>query len=573
MAPKDYLFVNKDSRSPSLSRNTGAEASLASRVNKHVQQQRFWKLSGPRRSWYRPFVRSDSSSSAPSPTHSETLPIEETADDRKRLSSDHQAPRTLKRSISARVSPVAAEQGPRSLTQELPTSANDVRLMRGKWPMPPELLTLISEPGNAVDAFNIVAVPLTPILVEVLQRHIKWALAASVTHFAVQEGVKRLLSVILQDKMRAAAFLAMATAQQKHVNALIFPNEQGPELYLYRATKMIREFIETHRGGLPPYILVDIVRLAMCEWISRNHDGARIHLSYASKLWDNFRPQEPVDHHVQEACSSEDIFFAIDVDEKPLLTLNWLPPLPAGPQPLPMRSDKDVSCRNTGFETSNLPESDCIWQLEHQLLKTSSPLTDILQTYIVGLKSIPDFSHLDFGSALTGPVWIMKRRLHAALHRLQSLDGSLPLVDDSIRRTLIIVLLLASTTLERRVARINTSRLAERLRESLESIEESRSSASTPQSNIDAREQLQSPGLWLWMYVAGLAAAKESPSLDRTRQRFTKRALVLAVRLCGPLASSHQIQKIMSAYLFFDNALGGTVENLAAMIASHSDVT
>ena len=43
MAPHEYLFVNKDLSSPSLSRNTGCEASLASQVNKHVQQQRFWQ--------------------------------------------------------------------------------------------------------------------------------------------------------------------------------------------------------------------------------------------------------------------------------------------------------------------------------------------------------------------------------------------------------------------------------------------------------------------------------------------------------------------------------------------------
>lgn len=574
MASKDYLFVNKDSRSPSLSRNTGNEAPLASRVNKHVQQQRFWKPSGPRRSWYRPFVRSDSSSSAPSSARSETPILESTTSARTRISSDRQSPKLPTRSTLARISHFDTKQGPRASSQELVSSGDDSRLATGRWPLPSGLLTLIAEPGNAVDAFNTIVVPLTPILAEVIQRQMKWAIAASVTDYTVQEGVKRVFSVVLQNKMRATAFLAMATAQQKEVNALVFPRDQSPELYSYRATKMIREYIENHQGVLPSYTLVDIFRLAMCEWISGNHDAARIHLAYASKLWSNFEPRDSVDHHVQEVCSSEDIFLAIDIDEKPLLALDWLPGLSLDQQPSPsgsqLLSNNSDNRPNAASEATDSETKDDTSQLECDLRLTGSSLVEILHFCTVSLRLVPGSIDRDIGSALKGSLWTVKRRLHATLHRLQSLDLPTPSTDDCIRRSLIIVLLLASTTPERRVARTNTGKLAERLKTSLQNLEISKNSEDVRTPSAATRAQFQDSGLWLWMYTAGFAAAREAPSHDCIKEWFLKRALPLATRICGPRASLNDIQVILSGYLYFNYALGEAVEALSAAIASYA---
>lgn len=440
--------------------------------------------------------------------------------------------------------------------------------------MPPELVSFIKDPGAAVDAFTTIAMPLTPILVEVLQRHITWALTACITDFTVQEGVKHIFATILQDRMRAAAFLAMATAQQKKTGGLTFPTDQSPELYSYRATKMIREHIANHQGLLPSYTLVDIFRLALCEWINENYYAAGIHFSYVSRLWDDFEPRDPVDYHVLEVCSSEDVFFAIDIDEKPLLALNWLPrlstsprTLSAGSRTLSNRKDERPKAES---EVSSLENAVVSWQLEASLRRAKSPLIEILHSCVVALKTIPKFRHVDFGAVLIGPLWIMKRRIHATLHQLQSLDTPAPSADDSIRRALIIVLLLTSTTSERRLGRTNLGRLAERLRTSLESNEELLNSEGTRQMSDVQKEQLQDPGLWMWMYVVGMAAARQLPSRSCTRHWFTKRALMLAIRLCGFSASSHDLEKLLSSYLYFDNALGETVENLSAAVASYS---
>lgn len=568
MASKDYLFINKDSRSPSLSRNTGTEASLASRVNKHVQQQRFWKTSGPRQSWYRPFVRSNSGSSAPSPTRSDPQTLEDLADINRRLSVDQRSPRLPKRSASARVESIASRRAPKSSLEGQHDLVRDVKSIQETWPVPRQLLNLFNDPGTAVDAFKTIVMPLTPSLVEVVTRHMRWATSASVTNYTVKEGVKRVFASILQDKMRAAAFLAVATAQQKKTTGFVFPSDQGPELYSYQATKMIRAYIENHKGPLSSNTLGDIFRLAIGEWMSGNHDAARIHFAYISKLWVHFDPQDAVDYHVWEVCSSEDLFLAIDVDGKPLLDLSWVPRLPTGPQLLSTQfytpSNKDAN----HLDTENMTDDLASQRLTTLLRGASSPLTDILHDCIMALGTIPHFQNVDFGSALVGPLWTIKRHMQATLHRLQSLDTPITSINDSIRRSLVIVLFLASTTPDRRIARTNLLGLAERLKESLENNRELRSPDSTSHTEAADREMSQDPGLGLWMYVAGLAATKDSSTPCFTRQWFTRRALLLAVRMFGYSASFQDIERVLSGHLYFNSALGESIAILLAAISS-----
>lgn len=573
MASKDYLFVNKDSRSPSLSRNTGVEASLASRVNKHVQQQRFWKSSDPRQSWYRPFVRSDSGSSAPSPARSDTQTLEDSADTSRRTSLDQLSPRLSKRPASVRVNSISSRRAPKSSLQRQSDSvSHDLPSTKGKWPIPWDLLTLFNDPGAAVDAFKTIAMPLTPTLVEVVQRYMRWAISASVTQYTVQEGVKRVFASILQDKMRAAAFLAVATAQQKKVSGFVFPSDQGPELYSYQATKMIREYIENHQGRLPSSTLIDIFRLAVGEWMNGNHDAARIHFAYISKLWNDFEPQDAADHHIFEVCSSEEVFFAVDIDEKPLLGLNWLPRIPAGPQVLlpiarPILNKKET-CTEVGKQAMSPGNAEIGQSLITFLRATDSSLTVIFHDCIAALGMMPNVQIIDFGSALVGPLWSMKRLMHATLHRLQSLDKQIPVIDDSIRRSLVIVLLLASTTSERRVARIDLGKVAMRLKKSLERAEELHRSGSRLQMEHRRRGPSQELELWLWMYTVGMAATADALSPCFTHQWFRRRALLIAVRLLGFSASSDDLKKVLSRYLYFDKALGEAAVILLAAVAS-----
>lgn len=440
--------------------------------------------------------------------------------------------------------------------------------------MPPELTSLIRQPGNHIDPFITVVVPLTPALVEALHRHLTWAITASLTDFTVQEGVKRVFSVILQDKMHAAAFLAMTTAQQRRTSELAFPHDQSPEFYAYRATKLIRQHVQGHQGSLPPHTIVDIFRLAMCEWINGNQEAARIHIAQISKNWSDFEPATAVDRHRVEVCSTEDIFIAIDVDKKPLLDVTWEPDLFIGPHALMAGSrstvDHSFDLESISLSKPGVDRRSNIRQLEDFLRRTQSPMAGILYGIMTGLVSFPRFSGINFGSALTGPTWIMKRRIHAALHRLQALEVKPYSADDSIRRALIIVLLLASTTAERRLVRVNLAQLAARLENSLQALEKLQNAKDSHGHSTSIRDQLQDPGLWLWLYIAGLTAAKESSSQDRVRQWFTKRALLLAVRLCGPFATVDEIEKILSNYLYFENAMGRTIEALSAAIASQT---
>lgn len=568
MASKDYLFINKDSTSPSLSRNTGTEASLASRVNKHVQQQRFWRSSGPRQSWYRPFVRSNSGSSAPSPTQSDPQPLEESLDVSRRTSLDQRSPRLPKRSASARADSIVARRAPKSPLQAQTELTNDVRSKRDRWPVPRGLTTLFKDPGSAIDAFQTIVMPLTPTLVEVVQRHMAWATSAAVSNFAVHEGVKRVFSAVLQDKMRAAAFLAMATAQQKKTSSITFPSDQGPELYCYQATKMIRGYIEHHRGPPTSSILVDIFRLAGSEWMNGNYDAARIHFAYLAKLWVNFEPHDAADYHVWETCSSEDIFFALDVDEKPQLALNWSPRKLAGPQiPSTESSSRRSSSQDEEKALCTLENVGASQRLISLLHGASSPLTTILGDCVEVLHTIASFQNADFGSAVAGPLWIVKRHMHATLHQLQSIGHATTSIDESVRRSLIIVLFLGSTTPKRRLARTDLDRLARRLKTSLEKNEGLRNSEDPLHTRGAYTEIWQNPGVWLWMYMAGLAATRDSPAPCFLRQWFTRRALLLVVRLFGFPASSDHIRKLLSSYLYLEHAFADSVAMLMVAVA------
>lgn len=600
MAPQGYLFVNKHSNSPSLSRNTGSEASLASKVNKHVQQQRFWKSSEPRKNWYRPFIRSDSSEPS---TPTETSFHEEMTDFRSernspkrqrptgltRASMEQQCPISPQRPTSSRQS--ASTRQPSRSVPELPTRWHTLHNttfheeMRQDEPTPTgdnPTTSLSSRLGDVNDPFNHTVVQITPELRDVLDRHLRWAVSSSVSDFAIKEGIQRIFESILTDRMHSAAFLAMATAQQRKTSNIALTHENSPEFYSYKATKIIREYIESHPGDVEPYTFVDIFRLAMCEWINGNHRAARIHFSYIARNYNNFKPHTAGEWHIIEVISSEDLFMSIDVDEKPLMELNWEPEMAAESGDAGFRTEvgitsvtgskqpvKDVWIPSDGSKTP-LDSYNDNKLISH--LSSHSTLRHIISTLLAILQSFPGYSKIDFGAATTGPLWTMKRRIHAALHRLQSLDVVEIGMEQCIRRTLLTLLFLASTTPARRVGRTDVQRLASRLRSAMVNAQIVRSQEGAgpacPMEDVSSAE----PGLLLWMFITGLVAAKEGQGTESEElvQWFRKRAIILAVQACGRGASAELIEEVLGCFLTFSNVHQKAIEELCTNIKSQT---
>ena len=405
--------------------------------------------------------------------------------------------------------------------------------------------SLIVKPGSTADPFNNTAVPITPDLRAVLTKHLRWAVSSSISEFSIHEGVRRILQAVMTDRMHAAAFLAMATAQQRKAGKLALPHDQSPEYYSYQATKMIREHIVSHPSSVDDYTYVDVFRLAMCEWLNGNIGAARIHFAYIAQNWHKLKPKDWGEQHNHEVISSEDVFFSIDIDEKPLLQLNWEPILPAGP----VRPEPPLHDVAPVFESNEYSASNAL--LGSQLLDlastSQSSITPALESFLSGLRCIPHAGKINFASATSGMIWIMKRRIHATLHRLQSLDKPTCPVDDAIRRTLIILLVLASTTQGRRVARTDVPRLAVRLRKAMLAVEYER----RPDNKA-----LHNPALWLWMSITGLIAAQEDngkmPDLELL-QWFRKRSTMLTRQVCGPFVTMEKLKIVLLPFLYFEH--------------------
>ncbi|KAK5091641.1 hypothetical protein LTS08_005402 [Lithohypha guttulata] len=578
MVSRGFLFINKDSNSPSLSRNTGSEAALASKVNKHVQQQRFWKSSGPRRNWYRAFVRSDSSdTSTPSPSEDSLnedifeysrSPSRDSFE--QKLSKSPRRPSTPIRSSST-VS--AVQRTPRSVPQDTVIKQESPPRERVNWLDP--IFSLASRPGDVADPFNTTVVPITSALRDVLSRHLRWAVSSSITEFAIHEGIRRIFMVVLTDRMHSAAFLAMATAQQRKTAGLVLPHDQSPEHYSYIATKLIREHLEANGDEVDPYAFVDIFRLAMCEWLNGNHTAARIHFAYIARNWSSLRPRDGSERHNVEVISSEDIFLAIDIDEKPLLQLSWEPELPLGPHKIPSSAMKVLERRNKA-ELSPKPPPPEVGSRLLRLVSPDSDVRTIIESCLNTLHASSHFSQIDYASATTGYNWIVKRRLHATMHRLQSLDITGSSVEEPVRRALVILLLLATSTPARRIGRTDVPRLAAQLRHSMLAARSSVTQCKNGKTSANCGQQpikKIDPALWLWMSHIGYLAARENDQIFSANSEviewFTQQSLQLTLQICGPLVTVDEIRTLLSGYLYFEHVQGHSLGKLVGQISGN----
>lgn len=360
--------------------------------------------------------------------------------------------------------------------------------------------------------------------------------------------------------MHSAAFLAMATAQQRRTANMTLPQNEGTEFYRYKATKLIREHIIANGDAMDPYTFVDVFRLAMCEWLNGNHHAARVHFSYIAQVWRDFRPSDWGEQHNLEVISSEDIFLAIDIDEKPLLDLNWESQLEASPAPA-NRSLESVKCKQEDeLHLHEVRDNHATSKLR-QIISKDSPINDIVLGCLTSLCSTPDFSTADFASTLKGPLWVIKRRMNATMHKLQTLpEAQLSSADDLLRRAFIVLLFLSTTTPARRLARTNFSRLASRLQLTMLKACNDRSNASTA-----------SPGFWLWVSVSGLVAVQEAISSQDQRTEseelkcwFMARCTQFATYMFGQNATVEAIRRVLTTYAYFESVQGTAIVNILA---------
>lgn len=426
--------------------------------------------------------------------------------------------------------------------------------------------------NDHIDPFCTSVVPMTSDAVRIIRSQLDWADEAAVTQFSQLGARLTTFQLIFGDELLAAPWLAFAGEQMRQYRGIEPSPELAPELMAVTAFQSIKRRVA--EGTASDMTLMSAVfRLALYEWITRNHDAAKVHFQFIKSQWHTFFPHSAVDQHYYEIMSCEDVFFAVDIDEKPMLDLDWEPEL---------SMKKDPAMRRASLENLRLIPGAMQFQtpaVENHLLAAiragliSPELQNIVLDLQDNLNQFTAYSQLNFALATTGAQWIMKRRLQAAVHRLQSIEPSTerPL-DQAIRRTLTIILTCGSLSPIRRLARISLSNVAARLRLALQQV-------ATDAQLLEAsyRHSLPQHGrsftynslLWLWMCLTGLAGAADGLCEEGLEEWFLERAAHAAEKAFKRCPDLYQVEGALKGYLFFECAYERAIPRLMSYM-SHS---
>lgn len=544
MASSGFLFVNDDAKTVNKSRKGTKEAQ---RINRYVQQQRLYKQ-GSRQNWYRPFTRTESttpeSQYLPTPVHSpaHSWPPGQSpgsSADAGQLEGQQISPISYNWPVTTEPGSGLGES-----ENEYVSSLDDVYL-----PLTP----FAHIPGGSVDPFQCTIIPMTPVAIEVLQRHVTWVFDSAISQYTVTKGMESIGNVILQDEMHATSFIAFATAQASKTYGITLPHENSPQYYTYKSTKLIRRHIDKHANSPSihsPYLLMDIFRTAMAEWMIGNAAAARVHFAYIVRSLERFKQDGATAHHVIEVVSSADLWMSIDLDEKPLMDRSWSLDLN-----LPgFIIEDDISLEDQGGSTTFGEGLVTVARSLH-VANISGLIVDLVND----LRRFPAFSTINFATATEGPTWIMKRKMHSMIHQLVPLNEQKPSttiassLEGCLKLVILMILFFASTTPSRRVGRVDTGKLALRLKTALIKFE--RTHSAQPES-------AQDPTFWAWLYLTGLSSAKQAAipkGWDDTQRQdlilwFTKRAKMAIAQSprCGSWANSKDIANALQHFLYFD---------------------
>lgn len=558
------MFVNDDAKTVTKSKKGTKEAQ---RINRYVQQQRLYKQES-RKNWYRPFTKAQSTTPEnrylSSPVHSPAYswPPSTNSSPATRLDSSSQTTPDSRKLILDETNQQFTA-GPESSIDDTQEEALSTGSSPGQVLQP--LTAFAHIPGGSVDPFQCTIIPMTPVSIEVLQRHVTWVFDSAISQYTITKGMESIGNVILQDEMHATSFIAFASAQACKTYGITLPADHSPQYYTYKSTKLIRRHLEKNANSpsiYSPYMLMDIFRTAMAEWMIGNVVAARVHFAYIVRSLECLDRESAAGQHVVEVVSSADLWLSIELDEKPLMDRFW-----------------SLDLKLPGFiieDDISLEDQPAIDALSEGLVLVASSvgtadLSSMVLELINDLRRFPTFSKIKFATATVGPTWIMKRKMHSLIHQLLPINDQKPTttiassLENCVRLGLLMTLFYASTTPSRRIGRVDTDKLASRLKMALVRFERTHTAQPEP-----ARD----PTFLTWLYLTGLASAMQSSipkRWDDTEKQqliewFTKRAKMAIAQSpqCGPRADTAKVANAMQRFFYLEVVLHNAIQSVVA---------
>ncbi len=127
------------------------------------------------------------------------------------------------------------------------------------------------------------------------------------------------------DALHTYSLLASSAARYREVErARLDEKDHLPEHYKGKALALLRERIPRYQNSGEKWkIMLDVLRLYVCEWYLRDEEAARVHLAFFAHLWNSLDiDHSTFDLHVHNVISLNDIILAAHMGRPPVLPLH-----------------------------------------------------------------------------------------------------------------------------------------------------------------------------------------------------------------------------------------------------------
>ena len=403
------------------------------------------------------------------------------------------------------------------------------------------------------------------------------------------------------DALHTYALLASSAARYREVERAILDEKTLPEYYNAKALSLLRERMSRFRSTDEKWqIMLDVLRLYVCEWYLRREEAARVHLAFFGHVWNSLDiDNSTFDLHVHNVISLNDIILAAHMDRPPAVHLHPAADhIPAvvrdryRPDPASNRGSGLLHvCEKTDFNVtlrsivvdlvdfSNFAETDfsTVDGIERDPLKsrTICPLcvaSAVSQNEDNG--SINESNHcqrrrfytydvvgysplsrlIPINLSLPGQSRRRVRvKLIACLHRLLCCSELSDPIEQAVRWTLFICTALVAALHPRKPGKYDMSILAQRLRNSL-----SRHRRPLGDPFDTAVGNHKHTKMWFWMCMTGVRASnRDTENYDW----FLEEAIDCARAL--ELDTVEQVEATLSEYFFCQCAHAEAVQVLA----------
>ena len=403
------------------------------------------------------------------------------------------------------------------------------------------------------------------------------------------------------DALHTYALLASSVARYREVERATLDEKTLPEYYNAKALSLLRERMSRFRTTDEKWqIMLDVLRLYVCEWYLRREEAARVHLAFFGHVWNSLDiDNSTFDLHVHNVISLNDIILAAHMDRPPAVHLhpaaNNIPstvrnryhPNPtsdrgSGLLRLCKKADFDLTLRSIIedlVDFSNLVEAGSIIGngVSYDPLgpRTLCPLcasAAVPQTKLDGLTresilcqrrrfytyDVVGYSPLSrlIPTNLSLPGQSRRRvrvKLIACLHRLLCRSDISDAIEQALRWSLFICTALVAALHPRKPGKYDMSILAQRLRDSLSRQQRVPEDLfDTPVGNRDDTK------MWFWMCMTGVRASnKHTENYDWFLEKATDCARSLE------LDTVKLVETTLSEYFFCQCAHAEAVEALA----------